>query len=141
MTEAQLLAKLATKYWQVKTPVKAKAISGIDIWRVETLSKDADSVWHNSIPYWKISSSECYWYNNEPLPGRGFIQSVKGYIKDKISDGTIEGAFIEDVDSSNEIVRVRVITDSLEEKNFLIDKDASGDLQHRLITTGTATTI
>jgi len=89
--------------------------------------------------YIDTSTNEAFWQETNPFPVVAALSTlrdeVNAYLKDKIADGTIEGGRIEQIDANAEIATAIVYIDDtgIKEKRFLVDKDNTGALRHRLI--------
>ena len=139
MTKAELLADLNTKYDAVDTPAleieesptgyNQYTVKVWDIANTTLISFNVDFyVYHEG-----LGDEAAYYLEEVPYP-YDFQAELRIWINDTITNETVEGAYIEDIDAVNETAILRIIKNDLAEVKHFIDKDGNGDLRSRLIT-------
>lgn len=140
MTEAQLLAALATKYDEVLTTLK-KAVGAkeddIQLYAIPVYDVNDDvrkRVW---IQYYVQDPDTACWCNKEPKisPPVTFRDELQTYINTLIGN-PLEGVYVEKVDSINETAVIVGYYDNsgIQEQRRIVDKGGGGGtFQHRVI--------
>ena len=139
MTKIELLNNLKSKFKKIGEPVldiRTPKFLGYKLWRIPVMDGIDDALWENDILVWEDTDGNWFWKNGEPKAQSDFSFQLNQYIKEKIKDGTIEGAFVEVLDNEKENAIVKIVLDQagLKEERCLTDKDTSGNLQYRAIT-------
>jgi hypothetical protein len=139
MKKQELLAALGSKFHRVETPALEADYGELRYYLVKVYHLVDDGLRDVNIPFYVekegLPEEAAYWSPSEPLPTRPteFREEVQAYIAQKISDGTIEGAYIEQIDQANETAVGTAIMSDLTEKRLFLDKDGNGDLRHRAL--------
>ena len=142
MTKTELLTALNGKFYLVSNPVMKADLDGLKWYMVKVYDKINDSLRDTTIAFYVENEGEggevAYWSPSEPKPTpvTGFALEVSNYIQAKITDGTIEGGFVNSVDNAKEIAYGTAIVDvsgDLQEKKILVDKDGE-TIRHRMVT-------
>jgi len=147
MNKPELLAALNTKYYLVFPLARDITTYGSNLkyYKAIVFDEVGDVLRQREVYFYVENEGEAnevaHWDGSEPKktpvePPVTFRDEVNTYIQVKIDAGAIEGAFVEDVDSVKEIAYGKAIIDvsgNLMEKIIFVDKDASGNMQHRVI--------
>ncbi len=140
MKKAELLQKLNDKFYRVDDPGEARQTYGnLKYYLVKVYDVIGEGLRDVNIAFYVESEGEvdevAYWSPSEPKPDpiSGFQNEVNVYIAGKITDGTIEAAFTEQIDPVNETAIYKVVMPDLTEKRLFVDKD-NGNLRHRNMT-------
>lgn len=139
MNKLELLTALNEKFHKVYIPVKQGVADEITVYKVLVYDK-IDGILRKSVLDFYVENEGdaeevAYWHNFEPkaTPSVTFRDEVNAYIQVEIDAETIEGAFIESIDGAKEIAIVNIVMPDLTEQKRFVDKNISGDLQHRRI--------
>ena len=146
MTKQELLQKLSIKFHKIGTPhpqytsgdppVPTPDENGYQYYLVKVHDSVNDGLRDINIGFWVENEGQgnevAFWSPSEPKPEpiSGFQQEVTTYIVAKITDGTIEAAFPEQLDPLNGTAIFKVVMPDLTERRLFVDKDG-GVLRHR----------
>ena len=137
MTKQDLLDALATKFYKVGAAnPQGNPTLGLQWYLVKVFDKNGDVIRDQNVSFYEdTATGEAYWSPSEPKPTpvSGFQQEINAYIAGKIADGTIEGAFSEQMDITNENAIYMVVMSDLTQKRLFVDRDNNGVLRHRLM--------
>jgi hypothetical protein len=140
MNKTELLQALSSKFYRVETPTEQQDYGNLKYYLVKVYDLVGDGLRDSNIAFYVENEGQgneaAYWSPAEPKPDSPiatFQQEINTYISAKVADSTIEAAFPELVDISNEVAVYHVVMPNLTEKRLFVDKDVNGDLQHRLI--------
>ena len=138
MTKAELIAKLQTKFHRVEDPGEPRQKYG-NLWYylVKVYDLVGEGLRDVNIPFYvedeELPSEAAYWSPSEPKPAtiEGFQQKVDAYISSKITDGTIEAAFVEAINVMYEVAIFKVVMPDLTERRLFVDRDTDGKFRYR----------
>jgi len=142
MTKAELITALEGKFYKVFTPTLGQTLDNLNYYLVKVFDKVGDTLRDSNMAFYVedegTGSEVAYWSPNEPKPTstERFEDKLQAYLNAKITDGTVEGAFIVESNAICENAIIKAIKDNagiLEEITLLLDKDAQGDVRYRLI--------
>jgi hypothetical protein len=132
MTEQDILDAITNAGWTV-IQTKEDSTSGdrivYSVWCTQVIN---DGVVDKYFRYVKYPDDSCYWWEKDPFPApkpESFQQKLQTAITNLITAGTIKAGYVEKSDLVNETALVVVITPSDAYKTFLVNKNASGNLQ------------
>lgn len=144
MNKSELIAALNSKYYLVFPEVKDTRTYGSNLkyYKAIVFDEDGDSLRRGEVFFYVENEGGggevAHWHGAEPKPTpvTTFRDEVDTYIQSKITDGTIDAAFIESVDETKEIAHGKafiVAGAKFEEKVVVFDRD-SGNIRHRILT-------
>ncbi|MCK5608633.1 hypothetical protein KAR91_42515 [Candidatus Pacearchaeota archaeon] len=139
MKKVDLLQALSVKFHKVETPNLVQTYGSLKYYQVKVYDVIGETIRDMNIPFYVENEGQAgesaYWSPAEPKPDPvgGFQNEVAAYITGKITDGTIEAAFAEQIDRVNKTAIYKVVMPDLTEKRIFVDKD-NGNLRHRNMT-------
>jgi len=139
MKKAGLLQKLNDKFYKIETPNLQQTYGNLKYYLVKVYDVINEALRDANIAFYVENEGQAgevaYWSPSEPKPDpvSGFQNEVNVYITSKITNGTIEAAFAEQIDRMNETAIYKVVMPDLTEKRLFVDK-YNGDLRHRNMT-------
>lgn len=138
MNKAELLQKLSQRFYRVETPELKMDYTWQKYYLVKIWDVDGDVKREGNIAFCVENEGQAnevaHWAGSEPKPEKtDFRQELIDFIKARVDDESIEGAFIEESDPINETATAKVIMNSLAEQRYFIDRDGNGKLQYRQI--------
>ena len=139
MTLQQIKDNLIANFFKVGEPSFIKTFDPeVKLYSIPVIEKEGDIMWENNIHICQNGEiDDYYWKNGEPKPASvAFRKEVNVYIKQKITDGTIEGIKSLAYDTLSNRAYATVVKNNvgtLNEIKVWIDKDASGNLRHRIV--------
>ena len=145
MNKAELITELGTIYDQVGNPVKQRSEGNVESYVINCFLIGANDIMERRSNYFYVVDEglpgEIAYYAahepEQPPPGNQFVRDVKTFIASKISDGTIEAAYLTAVDETNEtaVAVAYQVAGTLEKKEGLFWRDGNGDIQLRVVGT------
>jgi hypothetical protein len=142
MTKNELITILTSKFYKVDSPTLQETRQNINKYMVRIFEKSGDMLHGRNINFYVENEGEvseaAYWAGLEPgISSSQFMLDLDNYVNNLVSSGVIETILSrEGVDIINETAIILAIEKSgntLEERRYLIDKNAQGDLRHRQI--------
>ncbi|MHC4120800.1 MAG: hypothetical protein ACYSWO_25190 [Planctomycetota bacterium] len=145
MTKAELLVLLAGKFVSVSDPENISSdrelAEGYNHYLVGAwVNTGADSTVRRNVNFYVFdeggAQEAAYWQGGDPAPEVviPFSVQLQAFIDLKISDGTIESAFLTQQAENQAEASVWVNNSgTLEKRTVLFDKDGNGDIRYRTL--------
>ena len=143
MDKAQLLAALASAFHAVGDPAKVETSGNIAFYSVGVFELDGDNMLRRNESFFVENEGQgnelAYWLEKQPVPianSSRFYRDAKDYLDLKIADGTLEAAFIDEVNEDSERATAfayLIVASELVEKKAVLWRNASGDVQHAAV--------
>ena len=145
MDKQELLTALDGAFHLVGTPqlVREDASLSLNLYVVQIWASDGDALQERNLRFYvedEGGEGEVAFYKDgvprELDTSQSFFDEINDYIQAKIAAGAIDGGFVDDISEVHEtaFARAYIVSGSdVEEKRVFINRNESGDLQHRQV--------
>lgn len=144
MIKSELLVALGQKFYKVLEPQMQRTEAGITWYLVGVYDQNGTIITRQNISFYVEGEGQAeevaYWQQVEPKAEVPqvvtFPKAVDDYIDQKVANGVIEAAIPEKISELHKVavyMVYRMVADVLTESRMLLDKDAKGNIRHRII--------
>ncbi|MBU0847628.1 hypothetical protein KKH23_10620 [Patescibacteria group bacterium] len=140
MTKQELIDVLKTKFTEVlEANIRDSGIEGdLRHWAVPVIDVVGDVIIRQWVHFYENEATlVAYWQDKEPkpsvVPEVSFAQKVQSFIAEKVGDGTIKFAFVEQSSPQTKKALITAITPTGAEKKAIITETENGDFSIEIL--------
>lgn len=135
MTPTELKTKLTNSGFQLEEEKPAGTDAGYTLYNIPAKYIEESTLKSTIIKVAVGSSGNAYFLEDNPI----FERDIKQYLQGKQNDGTIQGSWIQLMNSSEEIAEVKAWWEGqgqdgntiIKSGKFFLSRDATGNIQHQ----------